>query len=331
MYKKNFLIGIAGYGSIAKLHINIILKNFKNAKIILFRKKYINKLDKIHVNRFLEENINNIQKYELTHLIIANPASYHYEVLKNVYKNKYKIFIEKPIFDKFYKSNFIIKYRNNIQNNLYVGYVFRHDQVINYYKKLLSKISLSKKTFIEIVCETDLKKWRKRTNYKNDISLKKQLGGGAILELSHEIDYCLYFFGKPIKVYSYLINSKTFPSGDVEDMANITFIYKNGLKINIRLQLNSDKEKRYCKILNNSNIYLMDLIKRKIFTKINNKNNSRSFHDSIYDSYSKQISLFINTVKDSKIIKKNTQDALYVIKIIEKLRKSNQNNRVVNL
>ena len=38
--------------------------------------------------------------------------------------------------------------------------------------------------------------------YDNETSLKK-LGGGVLLELSHEIDYCVYLFGLPQNVFAY--------------------------------------------------------------------------------------------------------------------------------
>ena len=43
----------------------------------------------------------------------------------------------------------------------------------------------------------DLKKWRPDINYKDSVSAKKSLGGGALRELSHEIDLATHLFGTP--------------------------------------------------------------------------------------------------------------------------------------
>ena len=37
--------------------------------------------------------------------------------------------------------------------------------------------------------------WRPGTDYKSGVSAQKDLGGGALLELSHELDYLQWFFG----------------------------------------------------------------------------------------------------------------------------------------
>ena len=36
--------------------------------------------------------------------------------------------------------------------------------------------------------------WRKNKNFRKSVSSQKKLGGGVLLELSHELDYLLWFF-----------------------------------------------------------------------------------------------------------------------------------------
>ena len=45
-----------------------------------------------------------------------------------------------------------------------------------------------------------LPNWRKDVDYKQTVSAKKSLGGGVLLELSHEIDYLSWLFGRPLWV-----------------------------------------------------------------------------------------------------------------------------------
>ena len=55
-----------------------------------------------------------------------------------------------------------------------------------------------------------------KKTYKRSVSFSKKLGGGSILELSHEIDFIYKFFGKPNKVIS--IKKKYQKTKDVEDI-----------------------------------------------------------------------------------------------------------------
>ena len=41
-----------------------------------------------------------------------------------------------------------------------------------------------------------LPEWRKNTDYRKGVSARQDLGGGVLLELSHEIDYIQWIFGE---------------------------------------------------------------------------------------------------------------------------------------
>ena len=42
-----------------------------------------------------------------------------------------------------------------------------------------------------------LPNWRPKQDYRSSCSAKKNLGGGVLLELSHELEYLSWIFGKP--------------------------------------------------------------------------------------------------------------------------------------
>ena len=50
----------------------------------------------------------------------------------------------------------------------------------------------------------DLRRWRPDTDYKSSVSASARLGGGVLRELSHELDYLMWIFGKPVWVSAHL-------------------------------------------------------------------------------------------------------------------------------
>ena len=50
---------------------------------------------------------------------------------------------------------------------------------------------------LSVRCEVGqfLPSWRPNIDYRESVSARKALGGGALLELSHEIDYLMWIFG----------------------------------------------------------------------------------------------------------------------------------------
>ena len=97
----------------------------------------------------------------------------HYDTLIKVYKTIKNIFIEKPLFDKPYNISQIINYKKNLKHKLQVGYLFRYDEMVVYFKDLIKKKQISKPKFVEIVCFSNVLNWRTRTNYMNNSTIKK--------------------------------------------------------------------------------------------------------------------------------------------------------------
>ncbi len=176
--KKKVLI--IGFGSIGKRHA-AILKNFKMVSdvYILSRKnpkifKTINKLSQI-------------KEIDPDYIIICSRTSDHFKHLKFIEKNFSKkiVLIEKPLFNKFHKFNIL-------KNKVFVGYNLRQHPVIKFIKNFIKNKNILS---VNIICNSYLPNWRKK-NYKTSYSSHRRLGGGVLLDLSHEIDYLEWIFKK---------------------------------------------------------------------------------------------------------------------------------------
>ena len=64
-----------------------------------------------------------------------------------------------------------------------------------------------------------------KKNYENNVSANKNLGGGVLLELSHEINYLNWLFGD-VKWVKASISKQSSLKLDVEDTANIILSFK---------------------------------------------------------------------------------------------------------
>ncbi len=93
--------------------------------------------------------------------------------------------IEKPLFSK--PSNINLK-----KNKYYVGYNLRFNPIINFLK---DKIKSKNIWNVTIFCGSYLPNWRNNIDYSKSASAKKELGGGVLLDLSHELDYVQWLFG----------------------------------------------------------------------------------------------------------------------------------------
>ena len=76
-----------------------------------------------------------------------------------------------------------------------VAYNLRYLPSAKKVKHIISERVLGRLTNVHIECGQYLPDWRPGTDYRLGVSAQKKLGGGALLELSHELDYLLWIFG----------------------------------------------------------------------------------------------------------------------------------------
>ncbi len=287
---------IIGKGSISLKHkhaIKLISKKFKITNIS--SREFSN-------NVFIRNNFDLI--------IICSPSSFHYDhykIIEKKFKNT-KVLIEKPLFNKSYK----IKKKHN--NRYFVGYNLRFHPVIKFLKNYLKDKQVF---FVRANCSSYLPNWRKK-NYHKAVSSKKKFGGGALLELSHEIDYLLWIF-KKIKI-NYSLNTKVSKLKiDTDDILILNCITPKRTIINLTMNFFSRIPNReiyidgqnfsiHANILNNS-ITIIEQKKTRII-KFKNFSMNETFK-------LENLSILNNDIKDICTLKEGNE-LLNVISTIKK-------------
>ena len=187
---------IIGYGSIAKKHLDCLKKINQINCVYIYSKRNIS-------YKYSLKSLNDILLVDPKYIIIASNTSDHYEDLKFLINNFQKkiILVEKPLFNKY-------KYLNLKNNIVYVGYNLRFHPILLFLKKELK----NKKIFsVDVINESYLPKWRNNRKYTHSYSAIKKLGGGVLLDLSHELDYLFWLFGliKPKFIYNTKLSNLT--------------------------------------------------------------------------------------------------------------------------
>ena len=310
MKKENeFVYVFIGFGSIAKKHKKILTNHFNIKNIIIFKNK----------KSFNIKILNKTKKYKF--IICSNSNSHLFYLRKlKIFLSSY-FFIEKPItinYEEIKKNRLLLKNSKNVM----IGYVFRYSLVILEFKKLLWQIK-NTPVIVEINCYSFLPSWRKNVDYKKSITAIASKGGGIQNELSHEIDYMIYFFGMPKAVFAIQNNSNRLKINTSETMT-IIFEFTNNFNININLSINSKIEERTCRVIYPNMVLKLDLLNMNI-TKYSKTFKSQKIFQSSEDStqkYIDQMNVFINFEKNSKLIKNNLNDAILVSKLIKKINTS---------
>ena len=117
----------------------------------------------------------------------------HHSALVQLIECDYQgfVLVEKPLFSQ------IEHLPKNKIKKILVAYNLRFHELLIQTKKLIENQKII--TFSAYVGQY-LPTWRKGTDYRNCYSAKKEQGGGVLRDLSHELDYALWFCGPCLNV-----------------------------------------------------------------------------------------------------------------------------------
>ncbi len=297
--KKKVLI--FGFGSIGIRHANLLHRLKKISNVLIFSNRKNKKFNS--TNRILDA-----LKYNPDYILVCSETYQHHQTLKIIEKNfKNKIvLVEKPLFHKPVNFNF----KNN---KYYVGYNLRFHPVIKFLKNRIKKNEVFS---VSIFCNSFLPRWRKKRDYFNSYSSSKVRGGGVLLDLSHEIDYLQWIFGKIDKIEYKKIKKISNLKIKSEDLAQVIGRIKN---INYYLNLTyfSRFEERRVIIDSKKETIIGDLVNYNI--KIINDKSLKiiKFKKNINQTYVEQHLAILNNQPKNLC---NIKDAKNTLSFIERLK-----------
>ena len=272
-----------------------------------FFNKLKNKYDVLSVSaKSFKKSLLKSLKFEL--IIISSPSSFHLDHLLKCQKYSNSFLIEKPLTNNFENLK-KIKYLK--KKNIFINYNLRELNLVKKFKKILNEIKdKGKLQFCNVYCGSNVTNWRKK-KLSQSVSYSKKLGGGCILELSHELDLIYKFLGTPNKIYSISkkISKKT---KDVEDIfLSHMYFKKRDILLTLNLNFLDNYEKRYFELnFKNCNV-ILDITNHQIIINRGKKKKIISFPNDIDETYYKIPEKIINKdytnlchLEESKLVSK---------------------------
>ncbi|MDO8573455.1 MAG: Gfo/Idh/MocA family oxidoreductase [Candidatus Daviesbacteria bacterium] len=245
-----------GLGSIGQRHAKILLENYTH-DLYAFRSGENNDVNKLGIKEiYTFDEVKNLQP---DIAFITNPTAMHIETALKCAELGCKLFIEKPVgkdTDGLEKLINIVKKKKLVT---YIAYNLRFHPVI---KKIKEYLKRKKPVYARVVCTSFLPAWRPNTDHLKGYSANTAMGGGVILDLSHEMDYVGYLLGG-IKKISGNFAKVSNVTVDAEDYADMTVI-SGGVPVNIHLDFLSQIRQRYIQIDFEKLTVVADLIDAEI-------------------------------------------------------------------
>ena len=324
---------IVGFGSIGRRHVKLIREIFPSINIIVLRHNKIDSSDaKIRGLTKFVDSVDHAIKLNPQVAIISNPASKHIEIAKKLAKKGINLLVEKPISNSpnGVKDLIDICYQNSVI--LMTGYNLRFLPSLIEFKKQVHSKKIGKIYSIRSEVGQYLPNWRPELDYRASVSAQQKLGGGVLLELSHEIDYLLWIFGKVDWVNSH-VSKQSDLEIDVEDSAQVILGFKKTGRKMLTASLNIDfirhDTTRKCFAIGERGTMLWDGIKGQVEFFEKSKQYWEVLFSAIPDrdfSYAEEIKSFFSSVENNQDPAISGEDGLEVLNIVENIRESSKNH-----
>lgn len=310
-----------GLGSIGRRHVRIANELYPNIELASMRSGYGRDCPELRLMNGRFSELSAAIDWGPQAAVISSPAPIHLEQALILANKGIPILIEKPIGtgkESPEKWNELIQLSNRIP--ILIGYVLRHDPCTAYLKEVLISEKLGKVLEADFYCGSWLPNWRPESDYRITVSANRNLGGGVLLELSHEIDLAHLFLGE-LKVAYALIKQSGILEIDVEDQAVLFANNLHGTLVSIRLNFCSVPAKRETVLRCEKGELVWDLTKGTVKTFTANRPveifNSTC---SVEDRYRLQLKHFISCISSKVDVKCGVSDGLNVLKTINQAR-----------
>lgn len=209
---------VVGFGSIGKLHLRLARELLPHADIRVLRREE-EALPPEHANGGFSRMTQAIA-FKPQIAVIANPAPFHLSVAHSLADAGVHLMVEKPLSTTAEGVQRLIKSCRERGLVLLTGYNLRFLPSLQRFRDLLKQNVIGR--VLSVRCEIGqyLPSWRPDVDYRQGVSACHDLGGGALLELSHELDYLRWIFGEVDWVEACLSRQSRLEI-DVEDTVHL--------------------------------------------------------------------------------------------------------------
>lgn len=319
---KNIKIIIIGFGSIGQRHYkNLIKMGYKNVFV------YDTEKEKIQKGVKIVENLKPETLSQFKVAFICNPTSIHIETALKCAESGCNLFIEKPLSNSLKGSQELIKICKDKKLISMVACNLRFELCLKKIKELIDKGYLGKMYAIYLEYGRFLPYQRKGTDYRKVYASQKKLGGGIILDDIHDFDLLFWFNNfTEAKKCNFISSKLSDLEMDVEDIANASFEFKNGVLGSVRCDYLQQYKHKNCKIIGEKGNLNWNFRENAVYfeysSKAKGEQTKKVFHasDDADLPYVDQLKYYLNCLDGNKKTFNDVERSEKILKLIVKNR-----------
>ncbi|MFZ0319338.1 MAG: Gfo/Idh/MocA family oxidoreductase [Candidatus Sulfotelmatobacter sp.] len=243
---EKYSVLVAGAGSIGRRHManlrQVGIQKLAAADTDAARLQTVK--DELSVKGFADLG-EGLRTFHPSVVFICTPPAFHIEQALCALRSGADVFIEKPLSNHL---DGVAELKNEAQRLgrvVQVGYNLRFNPGIQALKRLVDEGVAGRILWGRAEVAQYLPDWRPWQDYRQSYTARHELGGGIILDASHEIDYMLWLLGPPREL-TCMAGRVSALEVDVEDCATILIRLCSGAQADIHMDFAQTTSSRSC-------------------------------------------------------------------------------------
>jgi predicted dehydrogenase len=307
---------VIGAGSIGRRHL-------RNLNAVGISKLYVFDSDPARVSAAVSEipaqgaaSLDAALARGATAVFVCTPPVLHVELARKALLAGCHVFIEKPLSHSLDGVAELAAIAERSGHVVQVGYNLRWHPGLVKLKELLDQGEIGRVLWARVEVGQYLPDWHPGTDYRQSYTASKTLGGGIILDASHELDYILWLLGEPTEVKC-MAGKVSRLETDVEDCATILLRFQSGAQADVHLDFVQRGYSRNCKLAGERGTLLWDFSSNQVslFRADSGKWEQFPYEFETNDMYVAEASSFLQSVANGGSAAVTLQEATRVLQV----------------
>jgi glutamate-1-semialdehyde aminotransferase/spore coat polysaccharide biosynthesis protein SpsF (cytidylyltransferase family)/predicted dehydrogenase len=315
---------VVGCGSIGRRHAkNLKTLGVRNLALCDSNPQALEECSKTVQAELFADYASALAKFKPDFVLICTPPVYHVDEALAALQAQAHVFIEKPLSHESSGIEALITEARRRDRSVQIGYNLRFHPGLQILKDLIDSGKIGRVLWLHVEAGQYLPDWRPWQNYRESYSARHELGGGIILDGSHELDYICWLLGRPNEV-SCRAEHLSSLEVNVEDSAWIYLAFPERRRAELHLDFVQRAYTRTCKVVGETGTAQWDFTSQEVrwFSADDPGWKSIPYVFEANDMYVAEMNHFLESLGSGTGPLVDLEQGRDVIKVVEAAKKS---------
>jgi predicted dehydrogenase len=262
-------------------------------------------------------------------VIVCTPPHLHLDGARAALEAGAHVLVEKPLAVSLDGVDDVLALAETRGRTLAVGYNWRFHAVSREVKRLLDAGAVGRPLILRVEVGQYLPDWRPQQDYRAGYNARAAMGGGILLDATHELDYAWWLCGE-IKGVTAIVEKLSDLEIDVEDAALLHLRFASGALGEAHLDTLQRAYARGGKLIGTEGTLVWELMEGlRLYSTARGAWESRPMVTDPNDMYREEMRQFLACVRDGAEPSASGRDGRRALEIVQAARTSAREGREV--